>query len=141
MLVKKELIRKGYRVWREGNKGYPDFKCWDGSKDFYVEVKSGHDGLRVNQLRVISNLLELGKKVYLYYCFNNKFEIFEINMTFSIMELSSAQNISFKCLNCISTNGYVRIETNEFVCRKCGSISKMDIPMKLHKKQRGKEEK
>jgi transcription initiation factor TFIIIB Brf1 subunit/transcription initiation factor TFIIB len=29
------------------------------------------------------------------------------------------------CGDCGSTNGYVRIETNEFVCRKCGQVTKL----------------
>lgn len=28
-----------------------------------------------------------------------------------------------KCGSCGSTNGYVRIRTDEFVCRKCGTVT------------------
>jgi len=38
-----------------------------------------------------------------------------------------------KCKNCNSTNGYIRIQTNEFVCRKCGFITKIEV--KRDKKQ------
>lgn len=35
-------------------------------------------------------------------------------------------NTKPKCQKCKSRNGYVRISTNEFVCRVCGTITLLD---------------
>jgi len=32
-----------------------------------------------------------------------------------------------KCSKCDTENGYVRIETQDWVCRKCGKISKLKV--------------
>ncbi len=37
-----------------------------------------------------------------------------------------------KCPKCGSTNGYVRIMTHEFVCRRCGTISKLEQKVKMY---------
>ena len=36
-----------------------------------------------------------------------------------------------KCPECKTENGYVRFETKEWVCRKCGTISQIKITEKV----------
>ncbi len=39
------------------------------------------------------------------------------------------------CKNCKTEYGYVRFETKEWVCRKCGTISKIKLTMPEDKKE------
>jgi hypothetical protein len=82
-IVKKALIEKGFQVWRQGENGMPDFKCVSKNRCFYVEVKTKNDGLKINQIKCISKLLENGNKVYLcHYIPNQELELYEINILF-----------------------------------------------------------
>ena len=39
-----------------------------------------------------------------------------------------------ECPNCKTENGYARIETKDWVCRKCGTISPITIKEKVEPK-------
>ena len=88
-LVKQELIKKGFKVWRRGVGGMPDFECVGNlnQKHIYVEVKSGSDGLNINQLKKITELLQNGFQVYLYHINKEKkLDSYEITTILKISE-------------------------------------------------------
>jgi len=97
--VKQILIEKGYKVRREGSDGMPDFKCVSKNECFFVEVKTKNDGLRLNQLKCISKLLEEGNKVYLcYYKKDEELELFEITTILKIKKTFN-KNLKFPTIN------------------------------------------
>ena len=91
-LAKSELIKQGYKVCRSGSRGMPDFQCWNKFKTFYVEVKSSTDGIRINQLKTISDLLQKGERVYLFHYDGKGFETFEI--TTSLKPITVLEGVS-----------------------------------------------
>jgi len=96
-LAKLKLIKKGYRVWRNGYKGMPDFQCWNKNERFYVEVKSGNHGLSILQLQTITKLLQQGEKVYLFYYKDDSFETYEI--TTSLKKIIDLESVPRKYTN------------------------------------------
>jgi len=63
---KNKALKSGYSCEKNnGEKGTPDFRVWRGGKEFYVEVKTNDDGLRIEQARWIKNNPK--KKVVIYY--------------------------------------------------------------------------
>lgn len=54
--IKNFFLLKGYNVKKFYGrpKGIPDFLCSKGNKNFYVEVKTNNDGLRINQIKWIN---------------------------------------------------------------------------------------
>ena len=86
-LVKRELIKKGYKVWKRGHKGTPDFECIGNGRHIFVEVKSSNDGIHINQFKKITELLQKGFQVFVYYVDKeSKLESYELTIILKINE-------------------------------------------------------
>lgn len=63
---KEKMISIGFKVKknRDGD-GIPDFTCSKNGEEFYVEVKTNHDGLGMNQIQWISKHPEITVYVFI----------------------------------------------------------------------------
>ena len=111
-LAKLDLINKGYRVWRKGDNGMPDFECRVGNNSFYVEVKSGNDGLALNQLKKITELLQRGNKIFLFYYNGKSFDTYQITTFLKPFVLEKKQYYN-------SSKIY---KIHKAKCNKCGKL-------------------
>lgn len=81
LIIKSELEKEGFEVIKKNSFGLPDFNCKFQDKEFYVEVKSKADGLKIDQILRISQLIETGYNVFLFFIDdNNKIEKFNISL-------------------------------------------------------------
>jgi len=67
------LEKEGYEVFKNNKpKGIPDFTCKKGKSEFYVEIKSQNDSLRISQMQWIEENLDKPVIVFAFVVSENK---------------------------------------------------------------------
>ena len=52
-----------------------------------------------------------------------------------LKRLRSQPKFDGRCPVCTKASGYVRMGTGEYVCKCCGEISQVNVPMETHKRK------